>query len=792
MKQIFNTLLGLLAILILLFLMPEIKKIHAEGIWVVEPVIMIPKNIEADYQKGVYDLNEQKILILDALDDVQNFYQNKVKDTQGNGLTFSYKNEVTVVYTGKDLDYIKGPNGKSIPLDYWNQPSYGCTYGVFLRQGGNNRFGSNPPFLRPSSGKLYMVYVIGTSSTMACAGAGADEGYPKNYQPNAYFSGWHLNCLNPKDELEKPIYCNPLNSKRNIAHELGHSFGLGYSGWAKAHTCSEYNPHFCKNDTPRPLPDEQSVSREIMNYQSSADRLKAPSLDYFFISNTEYNPFVAKLFKSPFLNPNGIYEPPPIEEEQDPFSNYGVGIIKLQNFSVTYQDTVNIVGKGFGPNPDKIRSYLAIFPINNNQPDIDNKLKESEFEIVNWQDDTITFRILKKDMTQIVKYGLLVHTLDGYNFQSSDSQTFELLPFIVDPNRIYNRKIIVNCDNAIFRLKKRDSVGDFVDVQVYENSIDPDPNNRFITFSPKELGADVFRISADPIDGIDASPIARTIDDFSAVDFTYTFDYPNCPSSGDANGKEITSVRVTNRPDIPPLLSGNAEGLGLNLTEFGLTEGEAKEIMFPITIFYNDGSEEQEYLRFKYEPDSGSGTSGKSCIYSEGDVCRQGNCLDGSQNCSYNVNCGFVEGVSSGSEVSCPNTNPTPPPGQSCNEDTYYCDGRKYIHKSGGYWDGDKCVYDFDDQGYVEGKCGVPRCNQDIRYCDGNETIHKFGGYLDKSNGECVYDFDNEGRKEGKCGNPSCDEDTYYCDNGETIHKTGGYFDNGECIYDFQHTGESC
>lgn len=45
---------------------------------------------------------------------------------------------------------------------------------------------------------------------------------------------------------------------------------------------------------------------------------------------------------------------------------------------------------------------------------------------------------------------------------------------------------------------------------------------------------------------------------------------------------------------------------------------------------------------------------GGSCIYSEGNTCHQGNCLDGSQNCSFNQNCGYVSGYSSGQVVSCP------------------------------------------------------------------------------------------------------------------------------------------
>lgn len=54
---------------------------------------------------------------------------------------------------------------------------------------------------------------------------------------------------------------------------------------------------------------------------------------------------------------------------------------------------------------------------------------------------------------------------------------------------------------------------------------------------------------------------------------------------------------------------------------------------------------------------------GASCIYSEGATCHQGNCLDGSQSCSFNSNCGYIPGYSSGATVSCPGSSPSPEPG---------------------------------------------------------------------------------------------------------------------------------
>lgn len=45
--------------------------------------------------------------------------------------------------------------------------------------------------------------------------------------------------------------------------------------------------------------------------------------------------------------------------------------------------------------------------------------------------------------------------------------------------------------------------------------------------------------------------------------------------------------------------------------------------------------------------------SQKVCTYSQGNNCFEGNCLNGSENCSTNVNCGYIPGCSSGKPVSC-------------------------------------------------------------------------------------------------------------------------------------------
>ncbi len=53
---------------------------------------------------------------------------------------------------------------------------------------------------------------------------------------------------------------------------------------------------------------------------------------------------------------------------------------------------------------------------------------------------------------------------------------------------------------------------------------------------------------------------------------------------------------------------------------------------------------------------------GAACIYSEDGACKSGNCFDGSNNCSFNINCSYVSGCSTGNTVACPGGGNTPPP----------------------------------------------------------------------------------------------------------------------------------
>ncbi len=75
-------------------------------------------------------------------------------------------------------------------------------------------------------------------------------------------------------------------------------------------------------------------------------------------------------------------------------------------------------------------------------------------------------------------------------------------------------------------------------------------------------------------------------------------------------------------------------------------------------------------IHSSYAASNGGGglACGKSCIYSQGGTCYQGTCLDNSQSCSTNFNCGYVSGCSTGSVTTCPSSpTATPTPASTFN-----------------------------------------------------------------------------------------------------------------------------
>ncbi len=122
-------------------------------------------------------------------------------------------------------------------------------------------------------------------------------------------------------------------------------------------------------------------------------------------------------------------------------------------------------------------------------------------------------------------------------------------------------------------------------------------------------------------------------------------------------------------------------------------------------------------------PPGGPVCSNKLCVYSEGqDQCFIGHCKDGSENCDFNSNCGYIAGCNrAGERTDCYVTEPViVGAGENvpvaCNTDLLYCQGNDLIWQHGGRYrpddpnaDSDGCVYAFDPKGSCGNTSSRPR-----------------------------------------------------------------------------------
>lgn len=95
-----------------------------------------------------------------------------------------------------------------------------------------------------------------------------------------------------------------------ISHELGHTFGLSNGGLANGHPCSIIDEDQCKKipdlgvSIPYPPASECLNSVMGLDYCGSASNLSNLGFD-----NSDYNPEIRDIYKSPFINPDGSSAP---------------------------------------------------------------------------------------------------------------------------------------------------------------------------------------------------------------------------------------------------------------------------------------------------------------------------------------------------------------------------------------------------------------------------------------------------------------------------------------------------
>lgn len=125
-------------------------------------------------------------------------------------------------------------------------------------------------------------------------------------------------------------------------------------------------------------------------------------------------------------------------------------------------------------------------------------------------------------------------------------------------------------------------------------------------------------------------------------------------------------------------------------------------------------------------------------------------------------------------------SNPKPAQGeQKCEDDITYCDSGKAIRKHGGYWDGNKCIYDFYNIEEKNSECTPAKNAKNGDVVSVSEEEEK------------KYDAERESERQIKDAK-SCDAITY-CDKGKKIRKYGVYDEEKKkCDDRFEQTDQDC
>lgn len=772
-----------LFLLSFLFILPSyfFNQVSADSGYKVVPIIFIPSDYENLYRKDVTEGFNFKSKLLEGLGQSRNVYLREL-----GGYAFNIDSGgVREIFSSMSLKDI-GDASNSIMSG--------------LRDGKIQIVQPNDEYNKV----VFLVAVYGTSFQDAWSTRGIQNGY--GY---AVIGGYALFNLFNNDD---PDYKN--EAIQYITHELGHSFGIIYDGYANTHTCSILRPsQDCKKGTPLPYPPEEYGLSSIMTYRSY---IHQQDIDKMHFNNDNFNPEISSLMRSPFLNPNGDPIPTP-----DTLLVLDSKISGVNPEEVLPTGTISIFGNGFG-NQDSYKSKVNFYNVikeEGAESNFSQKLDESSYKILSWNDNLIGIQF-NKPANYDESYRIEIVTALG-NQVISGENTILTIKGVNQDSKIVSVDFTTTCgpSNALFgeapvRVshdvagKFNNNVGDYYSDDNGQGSV----TLILDTFEP----IDSYHIAALENDGAKPdsdSPIRINIPNPLGGNYheDLSFHYSSCPEgAGITPGKVIKFFKINNED----WNNYDDSTLQLDLAQLGIKEGTSGMARIPVNITYTDGSSKSFDIYFNYQPEGNPspppGVS-KECIYSEGDVCRQGNCLDGSQNCGFNDNCGYVEGVSSGEEVDCP-ADPTPPPANSCsftrerdNSDDNICplgrieecqstlDSRGRCDKNNPSSCDDKecvdfeeCNYDQLDRGHKDGYCPFGRVQQ----CDG---ISKIGG-------SCKY---NE-HKDPNCRDVRCvdyEECEYTedagdgddeCPNGWEQTCTGGR-EEGEnsCVYN-ENIGTNC
>lgn len=334
----------------------------------VKGVILVPANWK-DYWSP-REIESAKRDIINAFKAAQRFYAAKL-----NGKTFTYDDVIDVVYTDKNSE-----NGIAPAM-----------YDVYRNLGGDK-------LIKPEAGVVKAVWIaggilVGVQSQGAATSKSSGMAF---FALNGIFGG-HMDFL--------------------VAHELGHTFGLVGSGYAKGHPCTIVSTVDCVTGAPEPLPGVFEWTGSVMGYGSNLTG-GIVGLDFPFLgfNNSVHNPEIWKLYQSPFINPQGDSALSPSDT-----GNFQLKLNHLYPSIIPAGGTVTMAGQGFGYSPGRVEIYNTSNP----------ELYITGYSISSWAENTIEIRINEDAVDGTEPSDKWKIRLIKGNGQSAQSPEFMITPKII-------------------------------------------------------------------------------------------------------------------------------------------------------------------------------------------------------------------------------------------------------------------------------------------------------------------------------------------------------------------------
>lgn len=323
-------------------------------------------------QNNVYEQwNNQsaKSLVLDAVKQVQDLYSQQLS-----GSTFAVDENVSVIKSASSL-----PPG-SAESDVRS---------IFEQLLGYN-------YVSDADNIVNLVFVVGRDTD------GIQWGGRQIYGPRGSIKGlegytWAI--LDGRKLLDVTYNANSdqrYAGLQAIAHELGHTFGLNYSGYTNGHVCSESVTTECNDEFKKMVDSKKAVypprsesENDIMNpYWYTGDL--SPRFNSLRFANSWVNSEKYQLCQSPFMQPRCDFPADKEAHRFNPMSATNLYQVLPGRIDVQKEDTFRLTGK-FDTQMGSLAPTVQIWRGGQLlSPDID-------YQIVNFSQNEIMIKILNKN-----------------------------------------------------------------------------------------------------------------------------------------------------------------------------------------------------------------------------------------------------------------------------------------------------------------------------------------------------------------------------------------------------------